>query len=86
VRSDPEQLSASLSDDYHGACVPLGLQRLAIIRRSGPPTPPTVETVAEDLGRHVEYLWDRLLRREKITPRSPATYAEFPLLADVRDD
>jgi hypothetical protein len=34
VRSDPEQLSASLSDDYHGACGPLGLQRLAIIRRS----------------------------------------------------
>jgi hypothetical protein len=47
VRSDPDQLSASLPDDYHGACGPLGLQRLPIIRRSRHADAPTVETVAD---------------------------------------
>jgi hypothetical protein len=62
VRSDPEQLSASLSDDYHGACGPLGLQRLPVIRRDQYANAVAVETVAEDIGRYVEYLRDRVVR------------------------
>jgi hypothetical protein len=62
VRSDPKQLSASFYDDYHGACGPLGLQRLPVIRRSQYADTVAVETVAEDIGRYVKYLWDRLAR------------------------
>jgi hypothetical protein len=50
VRSDPEQLSASLSDDYHGACGPLGLERLPIIKRSQFRSPGKRDTCR---GRHV---------------------------------
>jgi hypothetical protein len=50
VRSDPEQLSASLSDDYHGACGPLGLERLPIIKRSQFRSPGERDTCR---GRHV---------------------------------
>jgi hypothetical protein len=66
VRFDPEQLAASLYDDYHGACGPLGLQRLPVIRRSQYADAVVVETVAEDLGRYVKYLWDRLARGKRL--------------------
>jgi hypothetical protein len=66
VRSDPEQLSASLSDDYHGACGPLGLQRLPVIRRDQYADAVAVETVAEDIGRYVEYLRDRVARGKRL--------------------
>jgi len=66
VRSDPEQLSASLSDDYHGACGPLGLQRLPVIRRDQYADAVALETVAEDIGRYVEYLRDRVARGKRL--------------------
>ena len=38
VRSDPDQLSASLYDDYHGACEPLGLEHYPSSGAANTPT------------------------------------------------
>jgi hypothetical protein len=84
VRLDPEQLAASLYDDYHGACGPLGLQRPPVVRRSQYADAVAVETVAEDIGRYVEYLRDRVARGRRLPCLPWQLMPTFPLLADVR--
>jgi hypothetical protein len=50
VRSDPEQLSASLYDDYTELVGHSAYNDCPLLGAAGTPTPPTVETVAEDFG------------------------------------
>jgi hypothetical protein len=63
VRFDPEQLAASLYDDYHGACGPLGLQRLPVMPTSAVHSALLLGQVVFRCPYHVDGVPDHQLQR-----------------------